>query len=156
MELIKQNDRRLNKSIRLWGCRFRSLLAIAEFSVGRSLSEVQIEEIYLDAIKSETIMNNNCYCGKDEHLLISMAFGKLGSKNKGRQVGTMLDGFPVGWDNKPTDFDFIIAQYPTKTGSHFTLLGKDQNTIFDPWCTELDGHIIEGAIKKMLLYKVYA
>ncbi len=154
--MIAQNDRRLNRKINLYGCRFRSLQAVAEMFSGRRLSAEEVEAAYDEHVQNPEIMNENCRCGTQEHHIVNKAFTALGCLNTCRQVGSMQDGIPVGWDGNEVDFDFMILHWATQTpDGHFTLANKEGEEIFDPWNESFDAPLGKKYIQRKLLYKVF-
>lgn len=149
-DIIKQNDTRLNESIRKFGCRFRSLQAIAEFSVGKFLTVEQIETAYKELQKPK-VMNANCECGEKEHEIINHAFKMLGSTWKGKQVGAKDLANNDEWAEQSGDF--VIFDYRTPQGKHFTLANSKAKEIFDPWNYKL-GKLEKTRHAKNLFYRV--
>ena len=158
-ELIPQNDQQLPELIRLYGSRFRCLCAIAEFSLQLNLTHEQIIQVYDLARQhpSGKVMNDNCLCMQDEHHISKLAFLALKDKNRlARQVGTLQNGIPTGWDGKKVDFDYQILEFKTDTGKHFILANQNSQIIFDPWSTKYSAALkTEKQPQKYLLYKVF-
>jgi hypothetical protein len=158
-ELIYQNDPKLPRSVRLWGCRFRCLSAMAEFFTQKNLSHEQITQIYDLARQhpSGKVMDDNCLCKVDEHHICKLSFLALKDNTRiARQVGVMNGNVPTGWDGKEIAFDYQIFEYHTKVGKHFVLANKANQVIFDPWSINYDQPLdIIGGIQKQLLYKVF-
>lgn len=154
--MIAQNDRRLNKLINLYGCRFRCLQAVAEMFSGKRLTAEDVESAYREHIKNPQIMNKNCRCGTEEHHIVNKAFHLLGCRNSCRQVGIIRDGLPVGWDGEAVDYDFMILHWASQTADgHFTLADKEGVEIFDPWSENFDAPLGKKYIQRKLLYKVF-
>lgn len=147
MNLVKQNMPGLPEQVREFGCKFRCLQAIAEFTIGRTLSPYDIMNIYHVFVKKNdhTIMNSNCYMGENEHFVIDNAFYRLTltEKYKGKMVGSS-----TGWGVQKGDF--IIKDFKTKFGKHFVLFDKFGREIFDPW----DGNLERLGLNKILFYEV--
>lgn len=153
MNVIFQNDRRLNRQINLYGCRFRCLQAIAEFSLGKALTVEQIEMGYQEAIKNKNVMKPNCACGKDEHEIINYAFKMLNSGLEGKQIGGIdSKGNLTFWDGQKKGYDFIIDRWTTKTGYHFILAFLDKD-YWNPWSTKFDAKLTVYNNTQKLLYK---
>lgn len=155
MKLIFQNDKRLNKNIRLSGCRFRCLLAIAEYESGVPLTAEQIESIYDKAIQVPTVMKPDCTCGSLEHRIINQGYSVLGNKRNGAQVGSNdIGGTPEYWSGNT--HNWIIHRWKTTTGYHFTLSSSDNSIKWDPWSLNFDGPLNIVNEIEHLLYNTWS
>lgn len=132
--LLFQTDENLCTDINKTGCRFMTLLAMAQFTEQKALDANTIMDIYNESIKDKTVMLGNCTCGVNEHRIINMGFEALGSSRRGRQVNpwtvdkqSELEGL---------DIDFSIIQWRTlvsgKYGTHFELADKNGFDLYDP------------------------
>lgn len=135
--IIPQNHPKLPSPIRLYGCRYRTLQAIAEFIAGVPLSLRYIVDAYNEFKKNKDIMNSNCECGSKEFKIIQDAYEELTlDKRVLWQIGKIDQGQIVYWSGKEHPYTHIIREYKTNVGKHFVLLDKDKNLIFDPWSLE--------------------
>lgn len=151
--MIKQNHPSLPTAVRKYGCRYRSLQAVAEWVTRRSLSVQDIIDAYEKLSKNPLVMDANCLCGTDEHLIIWDAFRRLGTADKGVQVGSMQGGKPTGWQGEYVEHDFVINDYKTTYGKHFVLADRAGKDIFDPWDYALESLPKKG-LQRQLLYRV--
>ena len=136
-KVLPQIDKRLNKDIQGYGCRFMSLLAIPQFYLKKALTAEQINEIYQFCLKDPDVVKTNayvtCLCGSKEHVIINKGFEYLGSKNIGSQVNPWRVQFR---EQIPPGTDYTIVEWPTIVsgveGSHFELADGDGNGFYDP------------------------
>lgn len=152
---IPQNHPKLPKAVRLYGCRYRSLQAIAEFIAGATLSLRYISEAYDTFRKDKKIMDNNCTCGEKEFKIIQDAYTELTLESRVLwQIGKIENGQVIYWSGEPHPYTHIIREYNTNTGKHFVLLDKDKNLIFDPWSLEYDAALSTSTIANEYIYGI--
>lgn len=152
MNLVKQNEAGLPDAVRAYGCKYRCLRSIAEFTEKRMLSTYDILTIYESFARKNNpkIMNKNCACGEEEHLIINNAFYRLrlDETRTARMVGSKDDKGKTWGEQKG---DFVMYHWNSETDNgHFTLADSQGNEIFDPW----KGKIKKEGLKKTLYYKV--
>lgn len=153
LKLVKQNHAGLPDAIRSWGCKYRCLQAIAEFSEGRTLSAYDIMTIYdsFAAKNNPKIMNKNCETGTEEHVIINNAFYRLrlDEKRTAKMVGSRnADGDT--WAEQEGDFIMYHYAINGRRDGHFVLANSKGKEIFDPW----DGKLERGNLIKTMYYKV--
>jgi hypothetical protein len=85
MELILQTNVGLNPEVQKFGCRFRSLLAIAEFHTQKALKVSQIETAYKELV--DVAMDVHCTCNSREDKIIRWGMRELFCTARGYQIG---------------------------------------------------------------------
>jgi hypothetical protein len=136
--MIYQNDPRFNEKIRLYGCNFRSLLAIAEVYCDEELTARDIALAYDELVG--IAMDVDCTMNAQLSLVPRWAFKKLNHSTysvaqigmieapakfdfwKSARVYTIMKGLmhPVGYKGRA---------YPTY---HFRLGNREGKVMFDP------------------------
>lgn len=158
MDIVYQNNPGLPEKVRLFGCKFRSLLALVEYETEKNFTIDQIIQLYDRARKypGGNVMSDDCYCLTDEHLITRFGFELFGLNRMFRQVGTLQNNVPLGWDGLVVDYDLIIKDNKTKTGKHFTAHNKDGSLLLDPWDARIGGdiNIVESGAK-VQLYRLF-
>ena len=94
--LIKQTNKLLLPPINKYGCRFMSLLAIPQVYLGKELSPMDINGIFLECADMKrkdpkwfAVKLENAQCGSGEHEIINAGFRALESTATGIQVGSI-------------------------------------------------------------------
>jgi hypothetical protein len=138
VKLVTQDDPKLNVEINRYGCRFRSLLAIAEWHTGKILTPLAIQQAYNDLVPGA--MDVHCRCNENEHKIIRWAMRTLGASTRGYQIGvaegcarlefwpaaqiyTVLKGI-THYKGEPG--------YEQEEGYHFRLADRAGKLLFDP------------------------
>jgi len=150
MTLLKQNSKLIkNDKINAYGCRFMSILAIAQLYVNKELNADQIIDIYNESIKDNDIMNESCLCGKKEHLIGELAFLDLQSNLQLIQAGSRIDNLNKDWQGneiKSNDNNiYTILKYKNAWGNHFTVGDLNGIEIYDPWDYSLSNAPLKDA-----------
>lgn len=152
--MLKQNHPHLHHAIRLSGCNFRSLQAIAECLTGHSLSAQQINAAYHDLIQDPQVLSPTCLCGPRLHQIILRALHDCGARGHAHQVGSVIAGRRSYWGGfSQHNFSVLHWNTPYPSG-HFTLADADMHEIFDPHDPQLGGILHKYSIRKILLYHV--
>jgi len=138
MNLILQTDPRLNAEINRYGCRFRCLLAIAEFETGRALTPTAILQAYGDLVPGA--MDVHCRCNGNESKISRWSLRALGSTSRCYQIG-LVRGC-VQLEFWPASRVYTILKglthfkgepgYEAEAGFHFRLGDRAGRMIFDP------------------------
>lgn len=152
---IPQNHPKLPKAVRLYGCRYRTLQAIAEFIAGQTLSLRYITDAYNQFRKEKDVMTDNCECGQKEFKIIQDAYTELTLDKKVLwQIGKIDGDQVIYWSGKEYPYTHIIREYKTNVGKHFVLLDKEKNLIFDPWSLEFDAPLNTSTINNEYIYGI--
>lgn len=135
MELLKQTDKRLLPIIQAVGCFFRSAQAIAEQESGKTLSPEQINEMWNWAKKSAYIDERNFM--RASAPISNRTMKVLCCNKKVYEVATQSNGKIEFYKSIPPSMrrgDYYIQKIKTKykAGTHFRVVDKDGNIIYDP------------------------
>lgn len=165
-KILFQINKKLYPNINKYGCRFMSLIAIPQIITGKRLTAEGINEIYDRAIAGnlgDDVMENDCTCGSNEHLLMSKAFEMLGDKDHYCRQIFVSDaaGKYRSLDMLPSKDNilFIIVDFNTTSdkrtygGHHFVLFNAIGELIYDP-----AGGTVKSwkSLNRWLVYKVYS
>jgi len=137
IDLIWQTDSRLNKSINREGCFFRSLIAIPEIHLKKTLNAAEILHIYEMAISmGSDFMLEDCTCKRHAAggALAVIGFRMLGHHEFDcRQVGSIsADTQKISWWG-PRKYNYTILLGRTANNNRHYRLGDSSGTlIFDP------------------------
>ena len=152
---IPQNHPALPEAVRLYGCRYRTLQAIAEFIAGATLSLRYITNAYNTFKREKDVMNSNCECGEKEFKIIQDAYTELTLEKRVLwQIGKIEGDKVTYWSGTPHPYTHIIREYKTNVGKHFVLLDKDKNLIFDPWSLEYNAPLNTSDITNEYIYGI--
>ena len=137
IDLIKQIDSRLNQPINREGCFFRSLLAIPEIHLQKTLNAAEILHIYDMAVAmGADFMLEDCTCKRYAAggALAVIGFRFLGHHEYDcRQVGSIsADTQRISWWG-PHKYNYTILLGRTANNNRHYRLGDSSGTlIFDP------------------------
>ena len=139
MNLVPQNDPKLNPEIQRYGCRFRSLLAIAEFHTGKILTPLAIQQAYNELVPSA--MDVHCKCNENESKITRWAMRTLGSSTRCYQIGIVLGCTRLEFWPAAQIYTILKGLthlggepgYETGPGFHFRLGNRAGKLIFDPF-----------------------
>ncbi len=136
MELLKQTNYKLFPIIQNVGCFFRSAEAIAELAAKKSLTAEEINTQWLTEKQKGFITNDNCM--RASAPIANRALKTLGLTNlKFFEVGIFKNGKSEFYRSIPKRMrraDFLIQKVKTGTniGTHFRVVDRMGNVIFDP------------------------
>lgn len=165
-KLLFQVDKKLYPNINKYGCRFMSMIAIPQIITGKRLTAEGINEIYDRAVAGnlgDNVMESDCTCGANEHLLMTKAFEMLGDKDHYCRQIFVSDaaGKYRSLDMLPSKDNilFIVVDFNTTSdkrtygGHHFVLFNAIGELIYDP-----AGGTVKSwkSLNRWLVYKVYS
>jgi hypothetical protein len=138
VKLVTQDDPKLNAEINRYGCRFRSLLAIAEWHTGKILTPLAIQQAYNDLVPGA--MDVHCRCNENEHKIIRWGMRTMGSSARCYQIGIVygcarLEFWPAA--QMYTILKGLCHRkgepgYEQEPGFHFRLGDRAGKLLFDP------------------------
>lgn len=138
MKLCLQTDLALNAEINRYGCRFRSLLAIAEFHAGKILTPGMIEQAYHDLVP--LAMDVHCKCNEREDKIIRWGMRALGSTARCYQIGVVAKCERLEFWPAAQIYTILRGLchakgepgYEEEAGYHFRLGDRSGVLLFDP------------------------
>ncbi len=177
-DLVPQNALYLPDAFRKGGCRARSLMAMAEFTLLRAMTKLQIQLAVATALRYPSVLRIDTSSGEpetaagaDEHKLTYYAFQLMGGYNRYcLQAGALKDGTFYDWQGNIIPKDqivFSVLGWETDfLAGHWTLGDNEANELWDPWSEEvgLDPwdstgtkpyHINKKRVVKAYAYKIF-
>ena len=138
MNLVPQTDPKLNAEINRYGCRFRSLLAIAEFHTGKMLTPQMIEQAYDELVPAA--MDVHCKCNENEHKIIRWGMRALSSTARCYQIGIVYGAARLEFWPAAQIYTILNGithykgepGYEEEDGHHFRLGDRTGKLTFDP------------------------
>ena len=162
-DIVKQNAVPVPQ-VQQYGCCFMCLLFFAQSETDKALKAQDVATIYHQILElnDDSIMNSNCWCGSNEHIIIDKAFQFLGDNRRMRQVGYVepATGKVISWAGKElaksTEGFNIRLERSTlsngQTGKHFTAQ-NDLGGEYDPWDVQRAGKLPIVALNRQFAYQ---
>jgi hypothetical protein len=153
---MRQTHYKLYEQINIWGCYFRSLVAIAESWTGKRLGWRQINILYETA--RVTMMNDYCSCNSKGAGggITNLAFQAIGENRTARQIGSrtretgvIYFGYTEPPENPPEIHYSILWGQVSEKSDHYRLGDENGRLLFDP-----DPFAIVAKEITQLLYEV--